>query len=274
MVETRSVAVLDSGLGGTSVLRQLMTMASARQIIYVADTQCFPYGSRHPDELRQRLVTVVDKVMDSHAVSDVLIACNTAAVSCLSFLEHKFQNVRFFGIRPPIKWAADRSLTRRIAVLSTPVTTQVLQTSVEVIRLRRQGVHVDLLASPTLAAAVEALLTGQRNQHELGLDQELASLKKRLVASGVDMLILGCTHYPLLMERIREVTADLEITVVDPSAHFIRGVCRSWMHSGTTVSAGAKSINRVTAYVSSQESAPLYAIPFARMGVGDIRVLR
>ena len=114
----RSVLVLDSGIGGITVVRAIRELSPGTAVTYVSDNGLFPYGGRDPGELTQRLKTLVGQGLDHLDIEAVVIACNTASTVVLDELRKAFP-VPFVGVVPPIKTAGAISRTRVIGLLAT-----------------------------------------------------------------------------------------------------------------------------------------------------------
>ncbi|MDP9356063.1 MAG: glutamate racemase [Chloroflexota bacterium] len=205
-VQALPIGVFDSGLGGLSVLRSLRAMLPAEDVLYYADSAHCPYGLRTPEEILHRSATITSTLVQRGAKL-IIVACNTATSVALQELRGRF-GLPIVGLVPAVKPAVAATRSGRIGVLATP-RTACGETLAELIRRHADGAEVFTVAAPGLADLVEAGYT-------VGPEVEVAlqPLLDPLVTSGVDTLVLGCTHYPFLRDAIRDLVGP-DITVID-----------------------------------------------------------
>lgn len=199
------IAVFDSGIGGTTVLGPVRERAPWADIIYVADHAFGPYGERTLEEVRTR-TELLARYLESAGVQEIVIACNSASAAALEHLRGAFPALVFVGMEPAVKPASELTETGTIAVLATGATFQG-----ELFRslVGRHATNVEVIEQPCpgLAAAVEA-----GDPVDRLLDEYLAPV----TASVADVVVLGCTHYPLIRRDIEDRLSST-IRVVDPS---------------------------------------------------------
>lgn len=193
------IAVMDSGLGGLTVLTELRRALPAAHLLYFADDAAFPYGALTDAQLIDRVHRVVDAIIAQHAPDIVVLACNTASTLCLPTLRERF-SVPFVGTVPAIKPAAHQSRNGCISVLATPGTIARDYTR-DLIATHAAQCRVTKVAAPHLAAYAEAELRGEPVS-----DAEIsAAIAPAFVEDGesrTDTVVLACTHYPLLLPRL------------------------------------------------------------------------
>jgi glutamate racemase len=234
--------VFDSGLGGLTVLREIVRARPDAHYVYVADDAFFPYGHHSEDQIIARVVPLIGELIATHAPDLVVIACNTASTLVMSHLRECYK-VPFVGTVPAIKPACAGSKTKRVSVLGTKGTVKREYTKA-LIRDFAQGCEVTLVGSAELASLAEAALSG----HEVG-DRELSTeLAPCFVGDGKDALartdtvVLACTHYPLLMERLVRL-APWPVDWIDPAPAIARRVADLLKPAGNeTDRAGAEMI--------------------------------
>jgi glutamate racemase len=218
-----TILVFDSGLGGLTVLREIVVARPDAHYVYVADDAFFPYGHHSEEEIIARVVPLIGDLIESHAPDLVVIACNTASTLVMSHLRERY-SVPFVGTVPAIKPACARSKTRRVSVLGTKGTVKREYTRV-LIRDFAQGCDVTLVGSAQLASLAEAALSGG----EVSDVDILAELKPCFVGDGesdparTDTVVLACTHYPLLMDRLVAL-APWPVDWIDPAPAIARRV--------------------------------------------------
>ena len=158
MAAPPTILVFDSGLGGLTVLREIVGARPDAHYVYVADDAFFPYGHHSEDEIIARVVPLIGELIAAHAPDLVVIACNTASTLVMSHLRSAYK-VPFVGTVPAIKPACASSKTKRVSVLGTKGTVKREYTQ-ELIRDFAQGCEVTLVGSAELASLAEAALSG------------------------------------------------------------------------------------------------------------------
>ncbi|HEX5684375.1 MAG TPA: glutamate racemase [Ideonella sp.] len=189
------IGVFDSGVGGLSVLRALHRQLPQAPLLYVADAGHAPYGDRDPAHVQQRSERVVDHLVDQGA-RVVVIACNTATAWAVDGVRTRHPGVAFVGVEPGVKPAALASARRSIAVMATP-STLASERYADLVRRHAPDCQVHPVPCNGLAAAIER---GEAGLAEV--DRLLDLYCAPLASLGIDTVVLGCTHYPFVAERI------------------------------------------------------------------------
>jgi len=218
-----TILVFDSGLGGLTVLREVVKSRPDAHYVYVADDAFFPYGHHGEDEIIARVVPLIGELIAAHAPALVVIACNTASTLVMSHLRESYR-VPFVGTVPAIKPACAKSMTKRVSVLGTRGTVKREYTR-KLIDDFAQGCEVTLVGSGELASLAEAALSGQTVRDE-AIAAELAPCFVGRGASDparTDTVVLACTHYPLLLERLSRL-APWPVDWIDPAPAIARRV--------------------------------------------------
>jgi glutamate racemase len=218
-----TILVFDSGLGGLTVLREIVAARPDAHYVYVADDAFFPYGHHGEKQIIARVVPLIGELIVAHTPDIVVIACNTASTLVMSHLRERY-TVPFVGTVPAIKPACAQSKTKRVSVLGTRGTVQREYTKA-LIRDFAQGCEVTLVGSPELAALAEAALSGGEV-----LDRDiLAEIVPCFIGAGEEMsartdtIVLACTHYPLLLDRLVRL-APWPVDWIDPAPAIARRV--------------------------------------------------
>ena len=237
-----TILVFDSGLGGLTVLREVVETRPDAHYVYVADDVFFPYGHHSEDQIITRVVPLVGELIATHSPDLVVIACNTMSVSVMAHLRAAYQ-VPFVGTVPAIKPACAASKTRRVSVLGTKATVKREYTQA-LIRDHGQGCEVTLVGSADLASLAEAALSGT----EVSDSEIFAELRPCFVGAGeqpsarTDTIVLACTHYPLLLDRFVRL-APWPVDWIDPAPAIARRVADLLKPAGSTADpAGAEMI--------------------------------
>lgn len=210
MTENRkAIAVFDSGLGGISVLSELVKVLPNENFIYFGDTANAPYGTRAADEVRALTFSAYERLR-AEGIKAFVIACNTATSVAAAYLRERFPNDIIIGIEPALKPAALSGTHPRVAVLATPLT---LKEEKFASLLGRYDEVADVIpfACPGLVEFVERGEVEGDALHTF-LEELLAPLK----SERLDALVLGCTHYPLIKREISSVLGE-DVLVFDGS---------------------------------------------------------
>jgi glutamate racemase len=205
------VLIIDSGLGGVSVVEKIRSL-SCVSIIYVADNDFFPYGNRNPETLKRRLKLIIDYFSAQYPIGVVLLGCNTATVSSIDYLRSVLQ-VPLVGIVPAIKPAAKKTKNGNITLLATPNTAS----SAYVQELKNKfapNCNLVIWGSSSLADWIEKKIEGTLDKPSLSsiLGDELQQ-----VSRDSDVIVLGCTHYIYAKDEILEILGT-EKNVLEPSS--------------------------------------------------------
>jgi glutamate racemase len=195
----KSVLVLDSGIGGMTVVKAIRELASDIAVTYISDNAFFPYGRLNEDELIRRIHKLMERALGEADFDAVVIACNTASTVVLNQMRNSFQ-IPIIGVVPPIKTASEISKTRIIGLLATEGTVRCRYVD-ELIQKFASDCHVERVQCPDLAPLAEAKFQG-RKIDKSRLRACIAPLMEPELAA-IDVVILGCTHYPLLLEDLR-----------------------------------------------------------------------
>jgi glutamate racemase len=203
----RPIGVFDSGVGGLTVVRQLHRLLPAEDIVYLGDTARVPYGTKSPPTI-VRFACEDARFLLAQRVKAVVVACNTASALALDVLERKFDLPVFGVIGPGAQAAVRRTRNHRIGVIATSSTIR-SGAYERAIRRADPGTKVTARACPLLVPLVEEGWL----RHPV-TDAVLREYLGPVLARGVDTLVLGCTHYPLLKPAIRRVTGG-GVTLID-----------------------------------------------------------
>ena len=193
------IAVFDSGVGGISVLRELVKQMPNENYLYYGDSANAPYGDKTTDEVRA-LTLAVAKMLVSRGIKALVVACNTATAAAINDLRQTYPDTVIIGIEPALKVAADRFPGGTVGVMATPVTLreEKFHTQLE----RFPGMTVELIPVPALVELVEA---GKQDSPEVE-----ALLRPVLApfAGKLDAVVLGCTHYPFAAKTISAILGE------------------------------------------------------------------
>ena len=201
------IAVFDSGVGGISVLRELMALMPEENYLYFGDSANAPYGDRPTSQVRQLTLAAADMLMD-RGVKALVVACNTATAAAIVELRQKYPDAIIVGIEPALKLAYDNYPAGRVGVMATQVTLREEKFAQQLERF--PDMQVSLIPAPGLVEQIEA---GQ------GGAPETEALLRQLLQPYVgklDALVLGCTHYPFVKKTIEKIMGE-ETALLDGS---------------------------------------------------------
>lgn len=216
------ILFLDSGVGGLSVLGAVAARLPAAPLVYCADCAGFPYGTKGEAEVSARVAGLLGRLAERIRPSLIVIACNTASTIALGFVRPVL-DVAVVGTVPAIKPAAERSRTRVIGVLGTDAT--VRQPYVAELSARFAGDCTVLThGSAALVEAAEAKLRGVSVAPEV-YSRALDGLLRQPGGDRMDMVVLACTHFPLVQEELA-AAAPRPLAFVDGAA----GIARRCAH--------------------------------------------
>jgi glutamate racemase len=214
------ILIFDSGMGGLTVASAVARQMPHAHLVYAADNAAFPYGAWNEVDLVQRILRVIRVLNDAVEPDIIVIACNTASTIAMAELRAKF-SVPFVGTVPAIKPAAAQTRSGIVGVLATPGTVKREYTR-GLIQDFASNCHVVLHGAARLAELAERKLSGDAISVE-ELRAEIAPAFVERDGQRTDVVVLGCTHYPLLAAEI-EAVAPWPVTYIDPSAAIARRV--------------------------------------------------
>lgn len=253
--DPRPIGILDSGIGGLSVLREVRAALPTQDLLYVADQCHVPYGPRPADELR-RFADSITRFLLAHDGKLVVVACNAASAAALKTLRATFPALPFVGMEPAVKPAAEQSATGVIGVLATPATFQGELYSSLIERFGK-GVTVLQQVCPGLVERIEA---GEHDTPETA--QALQGWLEPLLAQRIDVLVLGCTHYPFVQPTLERLCGP-RVRIIDPSPAIARRVRHVLAERG--LSAATDYVGRIRYFTSGP--VPAFAHQLDQLGL-------
>lgn len=213
------IALIDSGIGGFSILAEIEAKIPDAVISYFMDNLYLPYGELSESRLCARLERIVEFLLKQSRPDIVVIACNTAATQSLDFLRQRFDRV-FVGVVPAIKSAALQSNTGQIALLATPATARGAYVN-KLIRDFADGCKVQRVGSSELVHLAEQLFWQLHSHSDDDIRQIIAQATAGFEA--VDTVVLGCTHFPLIKEMIQRELGN-QVLLIDAAGAIAKHV--------------------------------------------------
>jgi glutamate racemase len=216
------IGIFDSGVGGLSVWRQVVHQLPAESLIYLADQAHVPYGERSAAEIQAFCLAMADHLV-AEGCKALVVACNTASAVALGPLRERFPALPILGLEPAVKPAVALTRSGVVGVMATPATFQgdLYQATV--------GRHA------TAVQVVEQVCIGLADLVEQGhlegpaCDATLRRFLDPMLAAGADTIVLGCTHYPFVIEAIRRLVGP-SLAVLDPAPAVARHLARVLRH--------------------------------------------
>ncbi len=211
------IGVFDSGVGGLTVVKELIRQLPNENIIYVGDTAHVPYGTKSARKVTV-LSTAITNFLVKQKVKLIIVACNTASALALPSLKHKFKKLSIIGvIEPGASEAVKLTKTKRIGVIATPSTIKSCSYTKEIKNLYA-GVSVYSQPCPLFVPIAEEGL-GKSDIAYLAAKRYLTPL----ISKNIDVLVLGCTHYPLLKKTISNVIGK-KVVLIDSADAIAKAV--------------------------------------------------
>lgn len=219
MNSNRPILVFDSGIGGLTVLREARVLAPEYRFVYVADDAAFPYGAWEEHALLERICVLFGQLIEQWRPLMIVIACNTASTLAIDRLRDVYPGEVFVGTVPAIKPAAERTRSGLVSVLATPGTVK-RQYTRDLIEKHASQCHVRLVGSQNLAGLAEQYMrTGFVEEDAVRAEIDPCFMERE--GRRTDIVVMACTHYPFLVNRMRKV-APWPVDWIDTSEAIAR----------------------------------------------------
>ena len=221
------VGFFDSGVGGLSVLRAFQALCPGVAVEYLADAEHAPYGNRPAEEIARLSETNAEELI-ARGCDVVVVACNTATAAAIDILRRRHPDVPFVGMEPAVKPAALRSKSGVVGVLATAGTfkgrlyNETKSRFAEGVKVIAEVADEFVAEAERVRGAPYAEWTKADRERVLGV---VRARVEPLLSAGADVIVLGCTHFPLLIGAIEEVCAG-RAEVIDPSPAVARQIRR------------------------------------------------
>lgn len=245
-----SIGIFDSGIGGLSVLKELLRLLPGERYIYYSDEANCPYGDKTAEFVRERARAITRLLLDKGA-DIIVVACNTATAAAISSLRAEF-DVPFVGMEPAVKPAALGTRTGTIGVLATAGTLKgslYLDTKSKFEDNVRIVEHVG-------RGFVEMVEAGKFSGDEV--ERVCRESLEPLLAAGADRIVLGCTHYPFLLPTLEKIAEGHDVEFINPAPAVARRVLQLLPHKETAqpgvelLSSGTSdALERSSTYIGS-----------------------
>ncbi|QTD36945.1 glutamate racemase [Polaribacter batillariae] len=206
IINKHPIGFFDSGVGGTSIWKEVISLLPNENSIYLSDSKNAPYGEKSKTQIINLCIKNTEFLLKENCKL-IVVACNTATTNAIDFLREKY-SVPFIGIEPAIKPAALTTKTNTIGILATKGT---LHSSLfeKTSSSFRKNIYIEEIVGKGL---VELIEDGKLHSKEMTI--LLKSYLTPLLKKNIDALVLGCTHYPYLIPQIREIVGN-KINIID-----------------------------------------------------------
>ena len=202
------IGVFDSGLGGISVLKELMALMPEEHYLYFGDSANAPYGTRTTEEVKILTLNAAARLYEQ-GIKALVVACNTATAAAITQIREEYPNLIVVGIEPALKMATDRFPRGHVGIMATQVTLR--EEKLEHLVGRFPDATVEKIPAPGLVELVEQGKT-QSEETEALLREILSPYVGQL-----DAIVLGCTHYPFVKDTVQKILGD-GVEVLDGGA--------------------------------------------------------
>ena len=202
------IGIFDSGIGGLTIQKKINTFLPNENLVYYSDNFNSPYGNKSGQELDEICINNCEFLINKKCKL-IVVACNTATTNCIKKLRSKF-NIPFVGVEPAIKPAAKKTKSGKIGVLATEGTLRSKQFN-NISEIHTKNVKVIEENAKGLVELIErGIFKGQ--------DLRLILIKhlSRMIEIGIDQLVLGCTHFPLIIDEIKKIIPP-KISILESS---------------------------------------------------------
>jgi glutamate racemase len=216
--DPRPVGIFDSGVGGLSVWREAVRQLPHEATVYVGDQAHIPYGPKSAETLFRYAAAIVRSLLQQDCKA-VVVACNSASAAALKHLRAEFPQTPFVGMEPAVKPAAQHTRSRVVLVLATPAT---LQGELFTATAERHAPGIEVIGEPCPGLVAQIERGQERAPETVAM---LRGFLERGLAAGADHIVLACTHYPFVIESIRQI-AGPGVQVLDPAPAVARQLGR------------------------------------------------
>ena len=202
------IGVFDSGLGGISVLKELMQLMPEEHYLYFGDSANAPYGTRTTEEVKILTLNAAARLYE-RGIKALVVACNTATAAAITQIREEYPNLIVVGIEPALKMATDRFPRGHVGIMATQVTLR--EEKLEHLVGRFPDVTVEKIPAPGLVELVELGKTQSEETEAL-----LRNILNPYVGQ-LDAIVLGCTHYPFVKDTVQKILGE-GVVVLDGGA--------------------------------------------------------
>jgi len=206
MSNKQPIGIFDSGIGGLSIWKEIVTLLHNENTIYLADSKNAPYGQKPKEKIIELCVKNTELLLEKNCKL-IVVACNTATTNAIKYLRTNY-NIPFIGIEPAIKPAALQTKTNSIGILATKGTL-----SSELFNSTSQKFSDGITIIEQIGEGLVPLIESG-NIGSVEMDNLLRKYLNPMLEKKIDYLVLGCSHYPFLISQIRKIVGN-NVTIID-----------------------------------------------------------
>lgn len=203
---TFPIGIFDSGVGGTSIWKEINALLPSENTIYLSDSKNAPYGEKSRQAIIDLSIKNTESLLNKNCKM-IVVACNTATTNAIKILREKY-DIPFIGIEPAIKPAALKTKTKTIGILATKGTL-----NSDLFEKTSNTINQKIIRKEIIGTGLVALIE-RGKLHSNEMTKLLSSYILPLIDENVDCLVLGCTHFPYLIPQIREIAGN-KIHIID-----------------------------------------------------------
>jgi len=259
----QAIGVFDSGVGGLTVLDECLATLPAEDFVYFGDTAFFPYGEKDAGELRRRALAIC-RWLDTQGVKLIVVACNTATAAVLPWLQQHVPTPLIGVMGPEAHAAVQATRNRRIGLLATEATVR-SGSYARMVHAHDAGAEMTSVACPRLAPAIQG-----GDPFDQAIVDMVRDYTAPLIAAGVDTVILGCTHYPMVERLLRRSLPG--VSLIKSGEEIAREVAETLDRKGLRRPPGAEGSYR---FACSGDAASFRELGsrFLQMPLGPVSVV-
>jgi glutamate racemase len=223
-MSTSPIGIIDSGIGGLSVMKSIIKLLPYENVLYFGDHAHLPYGNKTQKYIRNRIIKIL-KYLNDRDIKICVLACNAGTVAGIEYYRKQFPKLPIVGIVPVIKTAVRQTRTGYVAVLTT-VLTQKSSYLHKLIKEFAGNVKIISVGCPNLVNLIESA-----ESTDFLIHNEVQKILNPLLNTKVDVVVLGCTHYPLITSIFRDILDD-HIQILDSGDAVAKQVNRILLANG------------------------------------------
>ncbi len=203
--KNKSIGVFDSGLGGISVLKELVQLMPNEDFIYYGDSKNAPYGTKTKEEITSRCIDIID-FFEEKEVKAIVIACNTATSAAANVLREKYSHIPIIGMEPALKVAADGKVDNTVVVMATPLTLKEDKFN-DLMSRYDDNNKIIKMPCPELVNIVEDDLLDNKEI----VQTQMQKYYKDLDINKIDSVVLGCSHFVFYKDYMKDILKNVDI---------------------------------------------------------------
>jgi len=235
------IGIFDSGMGGLTIYRAVRRALPDESILYLGDGKNCPYGERPVEEIRQLSEAAVELLLQ-RGCKLIVVACNTATAAAIDTLRAKYPHIPIVGMEPAVKPACLRTKSRVVGVLATE---RSLDGDLFRRTAARYGADIEVIAAA--GRGFVELVESDQEQTEEAVER-VRTVIRPMLERGADQIVLGCTHYPFLLDALKKAATGYAVEFVDPSDAVARRVGQLLDENNLRADAGHRAQDEIETF--------------------------